>query len=413
VTAPRSASAVAVGTVDAAISEQRCGDLLGEFLRIRSVNGERTTAHLWLSERLARAGLKVESYRVEDLPAPLLLGRFERGRERPGVLFDAHYDTVFADPADWSHDPWGGVKEGNVLYGRGAVDSKGAVVAMIVALEAIASADMTLKGPIYYMSDSDGEGGFRGAALTEDLGIRDLVGTVFSGEATGNCAVEIAYPGISAWKISAIGRAAHPTEPEKGINAVTKMARLVDAVAAGKLTLRDGTSEWFKPRVTTNAIRTVTGGGWSIPARCDCVLSVLTPQGVTVTDVGDDIDAFLRRLEVQEGDVRFEHKVLPMGAGRLWLRPGESDPQHPGVHALRAATREVTGRDLQVGPFNGGWVDAVEMMRPTDEGYSAPACLTFGPGDFALAHSVDEHICIADVADCARIYARAALELLT
>jgi len=116
---------------------------------------------------------------------------------------------------------------------------------------------------------------------------------------------------------------------------------------------------------------------------------------------------------VQEGDVRFEHKVLPMGAGRLWLRPGESDPQHPGVHALRAATREVTGRDLQVGPFNGGWVDAVEMMRPTDEGYSAPACLTFGPGDFALAHSVDEHICIADVADCARIYARAALELLT
>ena len=66
------------------------------------------------------------------------------------------------------------------------------------------------------MSDSDGEDGFRGAALMADLGVIDRVGTILSAEATSNTGIEIAYPGISTWKITAVGRTAHPTEPEHG-----------------------------------------------------------------------------------------------------------------------------------------------------------------------------------------------------
>ena len=57
--------------------------------------------------------------------------------------------------------------------------------------------------------------------------------------------------------------------------------------------------------------------------------------------------------------------------------------------------------------FNGGWVDAVELMRTDERGFGAPAAITFGPGDFELAHTVDEHIAIAEVAEAAEIYARA------
>ena len=90
------------------------------------------------------------------------------------------------------------------------------------------------------MSDSDGEDGFRGAALMADLGVIERVGTILSAEATSNQGVEIAYPGISTWKITAIGSTAHPTEPEKGINAVTKMAKLVEAVDQGRLETPQG-----------------------------------------------------------------------------------------------------------------------------------------------------------------------------
>jgi succinyl-diaminopimelate desuccinylase len=395
-----------------AITEERCEELLREIVSIRSVNGEDTSAHLWVTRRLDDLGMTVDHYAVEGRRVPLVLGVLEGEGDAPGVLFDAHFDTVAATPSDWSRDPWSAAVEDGVLYGRGAVDSKGGMVAMLVAAEAIVASGGRRGGPIYFMSDSDGEDGFRGATLMEDLGVIQRVGTVWSAEATSNRRVEIAYPGLAAWKITAIGRTAHPTEPERGVNAITKMAKLVQAVDEGRLALPAGDSQWFEPRVTTNAIRTLPGGGWAIPARCDVVLSVMSPPGATLTQVRDSIDAFLRVLEREDGEVRFERKVLPMGAGRLWLRPGQVDPDHAGVRALQEAVREVTGAAAVVGQFNGGWVDAAELMRADERGFGSPAAITFGPGDFELAHAVDEHIAIADVAAAAEIYARATLQLL-
>jgi acetylornithine deacetylase/succinyl-diaminopimelate desuccinylase-like protein len=284
---------------------------------------------------------------------------------------------------------------------------------MLAGVEALVRSGERRRGPLYFMSDSDGEDGFRGATLMADLGVIERVGTVFSAEATSNRGIEIAYPGISTWKLTAVGRTAHPTEPEKGVNAITKMAKLVQAVDEGRLQTPRGTSEWFEPRVTLQAIRTLPGGGWTIPGRCDAVLSVMSPPGTTLTEVRDAIEAFLRTLEREDGEVRFESKILPMGAGRLWLRPGEVDPDHPGIKALEAAVKEVTGSSAEVRRFNGGWVDAVELMRTDERGYGSPAAITFGPGEFEQAHSVDEHIAIAEVARAAEVYARAARTLLS
>jgi acetylornithine deacetylase/succinyl-diaminopimelate desuccinylase-like protein len=395
------------------ITAERAEQLLKEIVGIRSVVGEDTTAHLWMAERMEEIGMTVETYPVEGRKVPLVLGVIEGEGDGPGVLFDGHFDTVHAVPSDWSNDPWNPVVEDGVLYGRGAVDSKGTMVAMLMAAKAVVDSGQPRRGPIYFMSDSDGEDGFRGAALMADLGVIDRVGTMWSAEATSNQGVEIAYPGISTWKITAIGKTAHPTEPEHGINAVTKMAKLVEAVDQGRLELPQGDSQWFEPRVTTNAIRTRPGGGWAIPARCDAVLSVLSPPGASLNEVRDAIDVFLRMLAQEDGEVRFERKILPMGAGRLWLRPGEVDPEHPGVKALQAAIRERGKNDPEVRKFNGGWVDAVELMRPTGDGFDAPATITFGPGDFELAHTVDEHIPIAEVAEAAEIYAAATMDLLS
>jgi acetylornithine deacetylase/succinyl-diaminopimelate desuccinylase-like protein len=164
--------------------------------------------------------------------------------------------------------------------------------------------------------------------------------------------------------------------------------------------------------VTVQAIRTLPGGGWTIPGRCDAVVSVMSPAGTTLNEVRESIATFLRTLEQEDGEVRYEFKVLPMGAGRLWLRPGESDPDAPGVKALEEAVSLVRGEPGEVRKFNGGWVDAVELMRTGEDGFGSPAVITFGPGDFEQAHSVDEHVALADVAQAAEIYAAATLTLL-
>src|ERR1700742_1992070 len=397
-------------SLSSGISVDRAEQLLSEFVAIPSVVGDKTTAHLWMTARLEEIGMTVEHYPVEGRPAPFVLGVIEGDGDGPGVLFDAHFDTVHAVPEDWTHNPWKPVVEDGVLYGRGAVDSKGTVVAMLMAAKAVVDSGKPRSGPIYLMSDSDGEDGFRGAALMRDIGIMDRIGTVLSAEATSNTGVEIAYPGISTWKITAIGKTAHPTEP--GINAGTRMAKLVPAFDEGRLDLPKGTSKYFEPRVTINGIRTRPGGGWAIPGRCDAVLSGLSPAGASLAEVRGAIDSFLRKLEQEDGEVRFERKILPMGAGRLWLHPGESDPESAGVKALETAIR-AAGREPKVGKFNGGWVDAVEMMHPGEGAYDVPATITFGPGDFELAHAVDEHIPLAEVAEAAEIYAAATLDLLS
>jgi acetylornithine deacetylase/succinyl-diaminopimelate desuccinylase-like protein len=403
---------MATATNSITISAERCETLLREFVSIRSVVGEDTTAHQWMTHRLTELGMTVEHYAVEGRRVPLVLGVLEGNGDQPGVMFDGHYDTVGASASDWTSDPWSARVENGVLYGRGAVDSKGSAVAMISAIEALVATGEPRSGPIYFMSDCDGEDSFRGAAFMADLGVIDRIGTIFSAEATSCRTVEIAYPGISTWKLTAVGRTAHPTEPEHGINAIAKMAKLVTAVEEGRLALPPGDSRWFKPRVTTNAIRTLPGGGWAIPARCDAVLSILSVPGTRLPAVGEALDAFLRMLEREDGEVRFERKLLPMGAGRLWLRPGECDPDAPGVRALAAAVTDVTGQAPEIREFNGGWVDAAELMRTDDRGFGSPSAITFGPGDFEQAHAVDEHIEIAEVATAAAVYAQATRTLL-
>jgi acetylornithine deacetylase/succinyl-diaminopimelate desuccinylase-like protein len=395
------------------VAVARCEQLLRELVSIPSVVGDATPARRWVTERLRELGMTVEQYAVEGRKEPLVLGVLEGDGDGPGILFDAHFDTVHARPEDWSRNPWGAQVEDGVLYGRGAVDSKGGHVAMLAAIETLVASGAPRSGPIYFMSDSDGEDGFRGAVLMADLGVVDRVGTVFSAEATSNTGIEIAYPGISTWKVTAVGRTAHPTEPEKGINAISKMGKLIEAVDAGRLETPRGASNWFEPRVTLQAIRTLPGGGWTIPGRCDAVISVMSPAGTELVDVETSIRTFLDELAREDGEVRFELKILPMGAGRLWLRPGESDPQAAGVKAMQAAIEEVRGEPGEIRRFNGGWVDAAELIRTGPDGYGTPTVITFGPGDFEQAHQVDEHIALADVAQAADILARATRQLLS
>src|SRR5258706_13013804 len=127
-------SATATTSVIDRISEERCAELLTQLIRERSVVGEETTAHRWMADRLREAGMRVEEYTVENTPAPLVLGELGGG-DRPGVLFDGHFDTVFAVPGDWTRSPWGAEREGDLIFGGGPVARKAPVATIPAPLE--------------------------------------------------------------------------------------------------------------------------------------------------------------------------------------------------------------------------------------------------------------------------------------
>jgi len=115
-----------------------------EIISIPSVstNPERTgdikKAAEWLKTELAALDMN----RVEIYPTPrhpiVYAEDLSAGEDKPTVLIYGHYDVQPEDPVDeWKSDPFTPTEKGENLYGRGATDMKGQIVACFSAIEAI------------------------------------------------------------------------------------------------------------------------------------------------------------------------------------------------------------------------------------------------------------------------------------
>ncbi|HCU07557.1 MAG TPA: YgeY family selenium metabolism-linked hydrolase, partial [Clostridiales bacterium] len=150
---------------------------------------------------------------------------------RPGkkLLFDAHMDTVpVSDPSVWTVDPWGGeIKDGR-LYGRGATDMKGSLAAMMCAAAAFAGdTQKDFPGEIY-IAGVVHEECFEGIASRE-ISKSVKPDYVVIGEAS-DLNLKIGQRGRAEIVVETFGKPAHSANPEKGLNAVYKMADVIKAI---------------------------------------------------------------------------------------------------------------------------------------------------------------------------------------
>ena len=151
--------------------------------------------------------------------------------KRPGkkILFDGHIDTVpVIDETEWIHPPFKAeIHEGKV-YGRGTSDMKGAVAAMAVAASAFAQeCDKDFAGEIYVdgvVHEECFEG--VGARLIDQAVQPDYV---VIGEAS-QLNMKIGQRGRAEIVVETFGKSCHSANPEKGINAVYKMAKVIEAI---------------------------------------------------------------------------------------------------------------------------------------------------------------------------------------
>ncbi|HET7360018.1 MAG TPA: succinyl-diaminopimelate desuccinylase [Rhodanobacteraceae bacterium] len=131
-------------------------DLAIELIRRRSVTPDDAGCQALIATRLRRAGFAVESLRfgaVDNLWATHGQG------DGPLLVLLGHTDVVPSGPeGDWATPPFEPALRDGVLYGRGAADMKGAVAAMVVALEQFAAAHADHSGRVALLLTSDEEG---------------------------------------------------------------------------------------------------------------------------------------------------------------------------------------------------------------------------------------------------------------
>ena len=153
------------------------------------------------------------------------IARFAGENPERQLLFECHMDTASAEvmtiPPFEPH-----IRDG-LLYGRGSCDTKAGGAAMIHAIKRLREAGITPPRTILYAGTIDEEAFFAGTNhLAEHLDVEAVVIC----EPTDLDVVR-AHKGAVRFHLNVTGKAAHSAKPHLGINAITKMARLIARIA--------------------------------------------------------------------------------------------------------------------------------------------------------------------------------------
>lgn len=340
--------------------------------------------------------------RLEASPVPFEVERYEVEPERPNVvatagdpdrgtiLLTGHTDVVPANAADWSGDPYRLHKEGDRIVGRGTADMKGALAAKLLAAESYLSEPAAGEVILAFVCDEEHEG----------IGMRALVergidaDCAVIGEPT-RLQVCSAQKGVVRYRITVHGKSVHSGTPERGINAIAGLDRIIQRLEGFDDERRHETSH---PLLTPETV-TVTGieGGIApnvVPDTAELLVDWrLLPGSPT------DPEQLDRRIDDLVSDLAIDGQPLDVTVDRLvFARGAEVDPEHELINiAVDAAI--TTGIESETVGFNAA-TDARFLIHDA----SVPTVL-FGPGSIEEdAHTVDESVCVDDLVSTAETY---------
>jgi len=395
-------------------------DVAARLVRVPSVTGDEGAVQDLVTELLAEAGVprsRVE--RVEpslddvradaDWPGdemprdrlPIVLARIGRPGGRRIVLV-GHVDVVpVGDPATWTRDPWAGERDGDRLYGRGAVDMKGGVASILATVRAIVDAGLEdrLGGEILVASVPSEEDGGQGMLAAIRAGVTGDMAVIT--EPTG-LDVVIAHAGAITFKLTVPGRAAHASVRREGVSALDNLQTLVRALEADETARNAAETE---PLMTAHGlpyatiIGKVSGGDWA-----STVIDRIEAEGRYGVKLGQswrDAERDLQRAidDANESDpfLRRHPATVELTGGKFSSSRVPAD--HPLPVGLAGMAHAVLGRE----PELAGEPYGADMRLLVNEG-NTPTVI-FGPGDKRVAHSADEWVSVQEVGDCARTLA--------
>jgi acetylornithine deacetylase len=324
-------------------------DLARALVDIDSTTGREAEACGWLAAYLRDDGFQVTEQAVSG------------GRTNIVALVDPKPAVVLSTHVDCVPPFFPSRIEGGRLYGRGACDAKGALAAQVTAAERLREAGEGRVGLLFVVGEERGSDGAT-AANAISPGPAFLV----DGEPTGS-KLGLATRGAFRVKLRATGRAAHSSQPERGISAIDL---LIDALVELRgITLPED------PQLGRTFYATGLVSGGVAPN----VISPSAEAELTFRTVGPGSEV-LERLAPLQPRVALE-TVLEVPPVRMRTVPGFET-------AAFAFTTDV--------PLLDRWGEP----------------LLFGPGSILDAHTDGEHVEIGELEAAAAAYERIARELL-
>ncbi len=325
--------------------------------------------------------------------------------EHPGApvyMLNSHLDHV--DPgerSEWKHDPYSGEIEDGKIYGRGASDTKGAFAVQVYALEVLRRLGKKPRGDVYVAGVVLEEVSGFGTRYLLDNTDR-LPDCVILGEATENNIKLGHRAGIRA-KMSFIGKSAHASAPERGVNPHFAAARFLLKLEEIFPTLKRD-PDLGRTTVAPTIYHTGVTSGNVIPGQVDITL-----------DMRSVAETSAEALEIYR---RVADETCPPGISVALSLPNRTRSSYTGLEDTFQGV-ETAGYKLErENPFVQKAVTTIQnalgqypqlgyWLFATDGRITAAAGIPtygFSPCEEHLAHTADDHVKIDMMMDALYCY---------
>ena len=383
------------------IDPNKVVELTKSLVKIPSINppGEEHEVSEFIASWFDKRGRgKYAISKIEAVEGrPNLVVQLNHDRKgRKTLILNGHMDVVPVGEG-WSHDPFGGEVENGRIYGRGVADMKGALAAMMIAMESL-SPEM-IDGSISLVAVVDEEkGGHYGSNQVAKSGISGDF--VIIGEPT-EFNLNTMHKGNLTFDLTTIGKAAHASNPAAGINAILKMHKLISGFDkyAGELRQRSPHPLLGSPTFNVGVIH---GGVKSnvVPDRCTISAERRLVLPEKIPDVKEEIQTVLRQASLADPDLKYELKFTEE------VGPSEAVGGKDEIGILLQSLKEITGKSVEPSAFT-ATCDAYHFNTVA----RIPTVIC-GPGSIKDIHKPDESVDVNELASAAKLYALTALRML-
>jgi acetylornithine deacetylase/succinyl-diaminopimelate desuccinylase-like protein len=397
-------------------------EVLSDLVEIASPTGRESGVADYLVTRLRRSGLETHLQQVE-IGRPNAVAHWRGRGDGLNLLFTGHMDTSYSGEEE--HLSGDGFKPKALLrdgwiFGLGANNMKSGLAAVVVAIEAIAKAGLTLAGDISF-----------GAVVgeIEKTAIEEFQGTDYSGYGIGTrhlvthgvtadfallaeptgLRIATANMGCIWLRIRVAGTVAHSALANRPnvINAIAVMHELQNDIAGWARAYE--AKHHFMGEHANVTIAAIRGGApWRLsrnPHDCSLYLDIRTVPGQRIEDIKRELRGILRGFAERTGTPEPQLHIYVSDP------PVVLDAELSVVSALAAAQADVMGNSAAPIIRRPG-ADSVHLTA-----YGVP-CVAFGPGGRvhpeakgASMHAFGEHVLLDDCVIAAKIYLALALDL--
>lgn len=308
------------------------------------------------------------------------------GGDGPSLMLNGHMDHVDAgDPARWPCPPFSGEVRDGELWGRGSVDMKGALAAMVYAGGLVRQCGVPLPASLYVSAVVQEEVGGLGARhLARALPVQRVI----VGEASQN-QLRRGHRGrvelIAHWE----GRSVHASMPDLGVNPHFSVARFIQGLRELPMA---SDPDYGASTVAPTCIRSEPTSANVTPGAVHLVLDWRNIPGEGAEEITAKLQDLVDRcLEPQcRGWIEIASKELVSYTGVRAVYPDlfpsfTTAADHPWLLKAQQVLSSVLGRSVPIGTWR----------FATDGGHFAEAGMTvigLGPGDDRLVHTVEERL---------------------